>query len=693
MRSLLTRASSRSTRFALSLRNCATSDGPTCVGSSQGVIKPDKNNGQRENPSLGQERYFDGEKGQCGTAKYQTEFSGNPEFKRDPSIWNKLYRSAQEQNGKDGVKDVWEAFTEYPIHEVPVLYDLDIWKDLSGSQLIDYMRKLNDAGIQPPKGSLKKIGFEHHNLEFISVTEEELVEAAILDFDVKLPENMYSILVPRLCANGDVHLALKWHRKLIAKGDPPRRGQDVEKLRQMLIEKRLWGASLEVNKSVVAEKVDVILPSTSPAQAEDDRRKALQSFISELDKRVGIAPFTPEIEDRTCARFFATSFFSVEFVMEGMSLFGLTKFGSLSIREIVKRTIRGNHCDACLTQQYFARMQKLGLYCDTRYGRLLEHLSKEGKEILLHSIVTSNFHPDMYDDFKFQESLLRSYDMTVVERTRAVLYFEMEEREPEIRNMMLRANLENLELMVGDGVPITYKSRASLLESIYIKRQPWIAESKLLSLTRVFLRLPYVTAFEWKRVMTAFFYVIRPYLRREFEALLFSIRYPELFDRRMMTEIIRWYLRLGSVEHNPTIEVMLGGIRVLATLRDQGNTINIREPCEANLMSLFGDTPIGEYVDLRKRAVARNLGTAEDFIMAMKEIWGPGLWHGMSPSEVKEEIFKIGTEKIHLRKQRYNGSEPPQSHTGAYNPGKMKWVRDQMKIDDEAGRGSLLEAV
>ncbi|CAF9913361.1 MAG: hypothetical protein GOMPHAMPRED_007871 [Gomphillus americanus] len=686
MRSLLISASSRSTRFALSLRNFATLDGPTCAASSQDVLKHDENNVQKENPPLRKEQYLNGEKEQCGNSEYQAEFARNPELKRDPSIWNKLYRSAKERDRKDGVRDVWKALTGYPIHEVPVLYDLDIWKDLHGEQLIGYMRKLNDAGIQPPKGSLKKIGFEYHNLEFISASEEELVEAAALNFDVKLLHNTYNVLIPKLCAKGDVDLALKWHRKLVAKGDPPRKKQDVENLRRMLIERRLWAAALEVKKSVVAENVDVVLPSMSTAEAENDRRKALQSFISKLDERVGVASFTPEIEDHTCARFFATSFFSVEFVMEGMSLFGLVKFGSLSIREIVKRTILGNHCDASLARQYFARMKKLGLRCDTRYGRLLEYLSNEGKEVLLYSIVASDFHPDMYDNLKFQESLLRSQDPTVVERTWAVLCFEMREQEAEIRNIMLRTNLENIELMVADGVPITLESRTSLLESIYIKRSPWIAESKLLTLARVFLRLPYITAPEWKRVMTAFFYVIRPYLRREFEALLFSIRCPELFDDRLVTEIIRWYLKLGAVEYDPTMEAMLGGIRVLAALRDQGNAINIREPCEANLMSLFGDTPIGEFVDLKKRAIARKLGTAEDFIIAMKEIWGPDLWPGMSPLEVKEEIFKIAAEKIHLRKQKYNGIEAPQSHTGAYNPGKLKWVRDQMKINDEAGK-------
>lgn len=621
--------------------------------------------------------------------------------RQEPQTWNRLLRYTKSFKGKEAIEIVWRIFSEYPVDEVPVLYELDLWSDQSGRELVNYIQKLHNAGIKPPVGTLRKIGLQHHSLRFLQPTISELMEAAMEYVDVEIPENMYTTLMPRLCKIRDEKKALAWHKRLVANGDPPRKLEDVKELRQLLLDKRCWAAALEVRRDIKPDNFLSISKSQGnstgavieAARDDENAGDTLQSFVSKLDERIGVSHFAPSMDDYTCARFFATKFFSVEFVMDGLALFGITKIGPLSIREIMKRTIRGSHCDTDLARQYFAKMRSLGITCDMRYARLLEHLTNTHKDVLLHNVVTCEDDPCLFDDLEYQEKKFESSDHLLVEQTRQLLLFEPGEREVEIRNILLRAGLEDFESMVAAGIPITEKTRIAMLEATFIDEAPWISETKQRAMIRAFARLPYIGATEWRNIIRTFLYLTRQHLRRDLEAVLLSLKDPKIFDFRTMANIIRWYMRLGTLDSVTRMETMLGGIKVLAALRDIGLVTDIHRACEANLVSLFGYTPISQVVDRKKRAKAQSIGNFEDFVIAIRRLYDEKMWSGMTPTEVKEVILTRAQELKVIREARRSAEEEhnPASHTGKFNPGKTwhikkKMIKEEQVTDDPSNQ-------
>ena len=589
--------------------------------------------------------------------------------------------------GEQGIEDVWRTFSEFPANEVPMLCELDLWKHHLSHESAGLTDKLRRAGARPSAGTFGNIGLQFYGLRSPETATIEPTEANMEHEHIGISGDTYTTLMPGLRGLEHEKKALTWRQRPAAEGCPPRTPEEAEELGHLLLAEGSWDTNVGVKGDIKSGNVSA---STTQGGIKDDATEAvrddkgqadtLQSFVGKLDEKIGVSHFTPSMDDHTCARFFATSFFSVDFVLDGLALIGITQIGPLSIREVMRRTIKGSLCDIGLSRQHFDKMKSLGITCDLRYARYLEHLTNAHKAVLLHNVVTCGDDPGLFDDLEYQEKKFQSSDPSAIDMTRQLLFFEPGDREVEIRNILLRAGLEDIEAMIAAGIPITEKTRKAMSEATFIDQAPWISETKQRALIRLFVRLPYIGVLEWRTIIQTFMYLTRQHIRRDLEAMLLSLKNPHIFDFRTMTDIIRWYLRLGSLGPTTRMDTMLGGVKVLAALRDIGLVKDIQGPCEANLASLFGKADIFQAIDLKKRFKAQSIGNCEDFVIAIRKLYDEKMWHGMTPTEVKKAILARAKERRRVRIARHTSGEEqqPTVHTGKFNPGKTWSIKKRI---------------
>lgn len=150
---------------------------------------------------------------------------------------------------------------------------------------------------------------------------------------------------------------------------------------------------------------------------------------------------TGGLSDRFCARLFATAAFSVDMIIQGLEAFGAKTLGPASIREIVAR----DGCRSSLIRIHLDKIETAGITFDpSRYTSLIRGAVSGGNDILLESILTSDFHSDVFGDLPAQEHLLMRYirrdDLPQIARSREVLLFDVPKDEVVSRwsNILLR---------------------------------------------------------------------------------------------------------------------------------------------------------------------------------------------------------------------------------------------------------------
>lgn len=208
---------------------------------------------------------------------------------------------------------------------------------------------------------------------------------------------LYDYYIPALLERHGPEKVLKWHKYFLRRGDAPSAQNFNLPLVQTLFE-------LDGNKSLPMMHQRPTPDATARPVLRADQTPALtRPYMSTIVGEVhGIQP--KEMSDSFVAKMFATRAFTLDMVIHGLSFFGIEKLGPLAIREMATRA--DTPVEFC---NKLSALKHSGISIDSSvYGRLLEKVSKEYPN-LYEVLITSDEHPEVFEESKTQESLLQSF--------------------------------------------------------------------------------------------------------------------------------------------------------------------------------------------------------------------------------------------------------------------------------------------
>ena len=314
--------------------------------------------------------------------------------------------------------------------------------------------------------------------------------------------NLYDKVITSLCDCGDYREAMQWHSYLMSKGDLPTTAAVTDPLRHHLA---LHGEQ----KFLETMTNDLVNAGVSFAGSTSKHFNTNVKISREIMNRMlgethGVTPKV--ISDHFCARVFATKAFSIHLIISGLAALGHEALGPLALRELAVR---------CSTPEeitsYIHQMGDLGISVTSCvYSELIQKLARDHRTELLDAVLSSDQHPDVFEDRPIQEKLLKSYiaikDWPQVHRTLMILTMFYKNPSEEAWNVILRSYMKEknwkmisqvFEDMLLNRVAI---SRTSVRRSFFCLLRPRRPAKRPVSVPEHFDDLSFVTNM-WLRIL------------------------------------------------------------------------------------------------------------------------------------------------------------------------------------------------
>lgn len=376
----------------------------------------------------------------------------------DPELWLILLHFRGRIDGIQGIVHIWRGFKQRSIQpEHSSVLSHELWNNFlrAGfedhvvlSEMCEYIRsKYNEHG-EATEGLyhnvvghiLRKKPQEawawHTLLKSYPPTSSEVLELFDLALTsrparnvfpsiyAELPstENFYSTILAKLCARELFTDAITWHRLLVRSGNLP---LNTSALKPLLDNLALTGREellAEIALDMANAGVAIDTNGSSPQQK--DRINPRQYMNEAQSKFYDIKP--KPLSDEFSARLLATTMFSVKTLINGLQMLGVDVIGPLALRTIAVRVIHDEACSPTEFLGHVHQLQEAGISTGTsKFSRLLGKVAREDNGQVLYDLVTSDQHPDVFEDRKVQESLLALYhrlgDQRQINRTLAIL--------------------------------------------------------------------------------------------------------------------------------------------------------------------------------------------------------------------------------------------------------------------------------
>ena len=195
------------------------------------------------------------------------------------------------------------------------------------------------------------------------------------------------------------------------------------------------------------------------------------------------------LSETFCARAYATTMFSLHFISSSLSAVGVQSLGPLSFRELVSRC--SNVREVRENMRHLTRLS-IGLRHCKYTDFILDAVERDDMEAV-RSIVSSDLHPEMYEDMDLQRKLLRQYasanDPISAHRTLAILMSDSEQSKVESFNVLLQAYLiareRDWDLIVklvddmhAHDIGVSQETLQQILSSVLTGSQPTYAPGR-----------------------------------------------------------------------------------------------------------------------------------------------------------------------------------------------------------------------
>ncbi|OJD31351.1 uncharacterized protein BKCO1_4900023 [Diplodia corticola] len=270
--------------------------------------------------------------------------------------------------------------------------------------------------------------------------------------------NVYDVLIPRLCSRNLWRRALRCHKWLIKMKDFPA-GTSTASSVELTFQELLLanGQRHNAKHNTVADTRDHNMSFS---------RETMNMVLGEVH---GIPP--KQMDDHFCARIFATKAFSIDVIIRGLGMFGIDEVGPLALREMASRTV-----DPEQISHHIQTLNEAGISIGRSvYSQALQKFAHSNRQDLIMSLITTDQHPDAFEDHGLQRKLLSTFvergSWDEVHRTLAILTIFHRDPVREQWNVLVQklASLRLLQMlckvledMLAQGVSLTEASLSAL---------------------------------------------------------------------------------------------------------------------------------------------------------------------------------------------------------------------------------------
>ena len=644
-----------------------------------------------------------------------------PHVQSIPELWLELLRFRERINGLEGAALIWRGFRDRAITLDQADQLRTLWLNFLRIGFIDH-RVLDELcdyingtkkGLRPITVSFHYWVLKHiletkptaacdwhlklkrHPLYFpqrlklfdIALADAAAMAAFMQIYEVSPHPEDYSLTVFKLCARDRYSDALLWHRILTKGGTVLPDAAAAESL-------LFHFASMDQTKPVAQvghgmEHSGVVPLAASKLKSHEPSMVFQQALEGVPGNLHGIKPKTPS--DEFCAKLFATKMFSVRTIISGLRMFGIDAIGPLSLREIAARAIENDHCYPETV------VESLQLLCDadisigtSKFSRLIKKAAHTNKTQLLHDIISCDQHPEVYEDWNLQESLLADYhktgDQRQISRTLAILTLDKHESSLDVVhwNLLLRSYitlndpqgiLDTVQKMLDNNITLTKRSRIYMWnQTISIRRaskgpRTTLDLPRLMRIWRRFMRSgTYFPPEDWVEILRRFgmhgqledyerlaLWLAKWYTDEKFrdshstlanqngsvkKPLRYTLSLGQddkkhplkiLFPTAMQQAVIAWGFRSSTTIHNTRVSARspaLWGLKLLVKLRNLGMKFDQRVVTRACEIRL--KIMFGPGISkrrLNRSSVLGKEGHWEDYALAMEQVWGSSLFN------------------------------------------------------------------
>ncbi|KAK3370176.1 hypothetical protein B0H63DRAFT_454383 [Podospora didyma] len=229
-----------------------------------------------------------------------------------------------------------------------------------------------------------------------------------------LHRNLYDEIVPYLYAQGRLRLAHNWRVFLQLNNDIPKSDASRPYLRFVagyypnitLANNELAAAGLHQAVSAGGTS-KAWKPRLLSAYDENGKLEPKATNLHYIVNKVHGETFgikEKEYNDKLGARWFASSWVSLDFAIDTVRLLGFTRIGPLSLQSIA---LREEGADVVL--QRIEQLEASGIAIgNSSYAQALRRFASVGDQELLTSLLHSDIHPDVFDDVSASGPILRS---------------------------------------------------------------------------------------------------------------------------------------------------------------------------------------------------------------------------------------------------------------------------------------------
>lgn len=299
--------------------------------------------------------------------------------------------------------------------------------------------------------------------------------------------NVYSKIIPLLCQRENFKAALDWHYFLLRNGDMPSSSKVVEPLLHFLAAYEPKAAA-EVTQSLVAAGVSFAQNISKELNDNTKISREIMNLIHGETLNISAKKYN----DSLGARWFATSWVSLDIAINAVHALGVQEIGPLSLQAIALRDPDPKSVSSRINQ-----LKTLGISISPLiYSRAIEHFATKGLSRYLEGLLHCDQHPDAYQDAKLQEELIASFarngDWDQYHRTLQIRSLAAWSPSSERWNLRLRAEMtlgnhkeveRILEHMRADKIFVKSKSIAHLLATRLRRRRRGRRPMTVLGLT------------------------------------------------------------------------------------------------------------------------------------------------------------------------------------------------------------------
>ncbi|KAJ8120288.1 hypothetical protein O1611_g10405 [Lasiodiplodia mahajangana] len=206
-------------------------------------------------------------------------------------------------------------------------------------------------------------------------------------------KDLYNTLLPYLFDLGESNLARQWRGVFIRHGEAPLTPAPVRPFLRFM-------ACYYPHESLTHEEQIAL---NSPLKLENEKPELSREFINRVHgKTFGIS--VKSFNDRLGARWFASSWVSLDAAISTISALGVEQIGPLSLQSIALR--------AGGSKDLFHRISQLREHgisvIDSNYFQTILYLARQHDDELLRDLLQSDLHPDVFDDLNLQTRLINS---------------------------------------------------------------------------------------------------------------------------------------------------------------------------------------------------------------------------------------------------------------------------------------------